>query len=72
MSTGTGHVHDKGLHRYTKKHTERDLTPSEQAAFAVAKAANDRDAMDAILEEAGIHHGKTHQQKFLRDGRELQ
>lgn len=50
-----------------------ELTLSEQAAFAVAKAANDRDAMDAILEEAGITTGsRSAHPKFLRDGRELQ
>ena len=50
-----------------------ELTESEQAAFAVAKAANDRDAMDAILEEAGITTGsRSANPKYLRDGRELQ
>ncbi len=50
-----------------------ELTSSEQAAYAVAKAANDRDAMDAILEEAGIFGGhRFATTKYLRDGRELQ
>lgn len=49
-----------------------DLTASEQEAFAVAKAANDRDAMDAILDEAGVGDGWSSSSKYLRDGRELQ
>ncbi len=61
-------------HRHFAPHkTATDLTASEQAAYEVAKAANDRDAMHAILEEAGIAGGgRTHSAKFLRDGRELE
>ena len=53
-----------------RKWVAPELTASEQMAFAVAKAANDRDAMDAILEEAGMVT-VTHSPKVLRDGREL-
>lgn len=57
---------------YTVRHRAAELTESEQQAYQVAQAANDRDAMDAILEEAGLDTGRgVHSQKFLRDGREL-
>jgi hypothetical protein len=55
------------------RRTRTELTSSEQAAYAAAKAANDRDTMDAILEEAGIITGnRATNPKYLRDGRELQ
>ena len=53
--------------------TDSELTLSEQEAYLVAKAANDRDAMQAILEEAGlVGRDRSTSQKFLRDGRELE
>jgi hypothetical protein len=49
-----------------------ELTDDQQAAFMVAKAANDRDAMDAIIEEAGVYQNeRLPSQKYLRDGRSL-
>ena len=61
-----------GSQMYTVRHRAAELTESEQQAYQVAQAANDRDAMDAILEEAGIGGGRgAHSQKYLRDGREL-
>lgn len=65
-SFGKGYLHGKPGHQ------SNDMTAEQQAALMVAKAANDRDAIAAIYEEAGIAHGNTHRQKFLRDGRELQ
>jgi hypothetical protein len=48
------------------------LTETQKAAFAVARQANDRDAMEAILDEAGvIKPTKGDTPKFLKDGREL-
>ncbi|MBY0538124.1 hypothetical protein K2P47_01855 [Patescibacteria group bacterium] len=49
-----------------------ELTEIQKAAFAVARQANDRDAMEAILDEAGIvKPTKGDSPKFLKDGREL-
>ncbi len=50
-----------------------ELTEEQQAAFAVAKVANDRDAMHAILEEAGVAMGERGGAgpQHLRDGREI-
>lgn len=56
---------------YTTRHRAAELTESEQQAYQVAQAANDRDAMDAILEEAGIGSSRGSSLKYLRDGREL-
>ena len=66
----------KGHHGMHKMHGEppffEQLTESQKAAFTVAKQANDRDAMDGILEEAGIvKPTKGEVPKFLKDGREL-
>lgn len=66
----------RGHHSMHKKHGEppffEQLTESQKAAFTVAKQANDRDAMDGILEEAGIvKPTKGEVPKFLKDGREL-
>lgn len=48
------------------------LTETQKQAFAVARQANDRDAMDGILDEAGIvKPTKGDTPKFLKDGREL-
>ncbi len=56
-----------------KRHSWREeLTHEQAAAFMVAQAANDRDAMDAIMEEAGIVRGdRSSAPKYLRDGRVL-
>ncbi len=49
-----------------------ELTEAQIQAFNVARQANDRDAMDAIMEEAGIiKPSKGEVPKFLKDGREL-
>jgi hypothetical protein len=57
---------------YTTRHSVSELTESEQQAYQVALMANDREAMDAILEEAGIGgRGGSFSQKYLKDGREL-
>jgi len=62
--------HSRG---FPMRHRVEELTTSEQQAYQVALAANDRDAMDAILEEAGILGSRgSYSPKFLRDGRELQ
>ena len=46
------------------------LTDTEMAAFQVAKQANDREAMQAILDEAGITNKDTGSTtKRMRDGR---
>jgi Zn-dependent membrane protease YugP len=73
----TGPKHHKmrgvGTDLRDSRQTRNELTPSEQAAYAAAKAANDRETMDAILEEAGITTGhRSGSAKYLRDGRELQ
>jgi hypothetical protein len=48
------------------------LTDAQKDAFAVARQANDRDAMEAILDEAGIvKPTKGDVPHRLRDGREL-
>jgi hypothetical protein len=48
------------------------LTSAQKEAFTVARQANDRDAMEAILDEAGIvKPTKGDAPKFLKDGREL-
>lgn len=70
---------NKGMHRgygmrgHHGEHAAFDqLTDTQKAAFAVARQANDRDAMEAILDEAGIvKPTKGDSPKFLRDGREL-
>jgi hypothetical protein len=66
----------KGGHGVRGHHGEppflEQLTGAQKAAFAVARQANDRDAMDAILDEAGIvKPTKGDSPKFLKDGREL-
>ena len=51
---------------------KEELTEAQIQAFNVARQANDRDAMDAIMEEAGIvKPSKGEVPKFLKDGREL-
>lgn len=65
-----------GGHGLGKHHGEtpflEQLTETQKAAFAVARQANDRDAMEAILDEAGIvKPTKGDTPKFLKDGREL-
>jgi 5-enolpyruvylshikimate-3-phosphate synthase len=67
--------HGKGFGRHGM-HGEppflEQLTDAQKAAFAVARQANDRDAMDAILDEAGVvKPTKGETPKFLKDGREL-
>ncbi len=62
--------------RYKQGHGEaplrEELTEAQIQAFNVARQANDRDAMDAIMEEAGIvKPSKGEVPKFLKDGREL-
>ena len=49
-----------------------ELTDAQKQVFNVARQANDRDAMEAIMEEAGIiKPTKGDVPKFLKDGREL-
>ncbi len=49
-----------------------ELTDSQKEAFSVARQANDKDAMDAIMDEAGIvKPTKGDTPHRLRDGREL-
>lgn len=63
-------------HRGRGNHTElpflSELTDSQKEAFSVARQANDKDAMDAIMDEAGIvKPTKGDTPHRLRDGREL-
>jgi hypothetical protein len=53
-------------------HVMSELTEREQEAFKVAAAANDRDTMTAILEDAGVQNMRSMHNHRLRDGRELQ
>lgn len=49
-----------------------DLTADQNAALTVARMANDRDAMNAILEEAGMAGDEwSNGPRRLRDGRAL-
>ncbi len=65
-------LHGEHAHTGKKQVRGEELTPEQQAAFAVARSANDREAMDAIIEEAGIGRAsRVHSPKFLRDGRIL-
>lgn len=65
-----GHHGGRGLHGEPPFLDQ--LTDAQKAAFNVARQANDRDAMDAILDEAGvIKPTKGDSPKFLKDGREL-
>jgi hypothetical protein len=60
---GSHHGHNGGID---------SLSDDQKAAFEVAKTANDRETMQAIMVEAGMsrdEHGFN--PKFLRDGREL-
>lgn len=62
------HKHYK--HAVAPHHPE--LTSTQAAALAAAQSANDRDTMEAILEEAGIRSPKSgHGPHTLRDGRVL-
>jgi hypothetical protein len=70
------HKDGKGGHGGRGLHGEPpfmdELTDAQKAAFNVARQANDRDAMDAILDEAGVvKPTKGDVPKFLKDGREL-
>lgn len=59
-------------HRHGEAPLREELTEAQVQAFNVARQANDRDAMDAIMEEAGIvKPSKGEVPKFLKDGREL-
>lgn len=61
-------------HRLTMGHQtfKRELTAAQEAAFFAAQSANDRDTMEAILEEAGIQTSKSgHGPQTMRDGRVL-
>lgn len=49
-------------------HRRGHLSPSEAEALRVARAANDQETVEAILEEAGI---KQHRMQRLKDGRLL-
>lgn len=65
-----GHHGGRGLHGEPPFLDQ--LTDAQKAAFNVARQANDRDAMEAILDEAGvIKPTKGDSPKFLKDGREL-
>jgi len=67
---GLSHKHHKPASVRHLHHPE--LTSSQQAAFAAAQSANDRDTMEAILEEAGIRSSKSgHGPHTMRDGRVL-
>ncbi|MES2749390.1 MAG: hypothetical protein V4606_03285 [Patescibacteria group bacterium] len=60
-------------HRHGEAPLREELTEAQIQAFNVARQANDRDAMEAIMEEAGIvKPSKGEVPKFLKDGRELQ
>lgn len=73
------HKVGKGPHGHSRGHRPNgeppfmdELTDAQKAAFNVARQANDRDAMDAILDEAGVvKPTKGDGPKFLKDGREL-
>jgi len=61
---------EHGLHG--KGQFKDQLTDAQKAAFSVARQANDGDAMEAILDEAGIiKPTKGEVPHRLRDGREL-
>ncbi len=62
----------KGYLEWGKQRVREEFTEEQQAALLVAKAANDREAIEAIYEEAGIRHGDSHRPKYLRDGREIE
>ena len=60
----------RGMH--SEQPFSDQLTDAQKVAFSVARQANDRDAMDGILDEAGIvKPTKGDTPKFLKDGREL-
>jgi hypothetical protein len=66
---GKGH-RGHGMHGQPKFLSQ--LTDAQKDAFAVARQANDKDAMEAILDEAGIvKPTKGDVPHRLRDGREL-
>lgn len=67
------HVGHRGMHGHHGEPPFLDeLTDTQKAAFAVARQANDREAMEAILDEAGIvKPTKGDTPHRLRDGREL-
>ena len=68
-----GDKHHKVRGHHGAHPTMDQLTGAQKAAFNVARQANDREAMEAILEEAGVvkpTRGDT--PRFLKDGRELQ
>ncbi len=71
--TELGMLTQNGRAHIVKKHSwHEELTDEQAAAFTVAQAANDRDAMEAIIEEAGIVRGdRSSSPKYLRDGRIL-
>ena len=49
-----------------------DLSDSQKEAMSVALAANDHDAVQAIMEDRGVFKGgKRDHVKFLRDGRQM-
>ena len=62
----------KGHGTYGQSSFFSQLTDTQKEAFNVARQANDRDAMDAILDEAGVvKPTKGDTPKFLKDGREI-
>lgn len=64
---GKGHIH--GMHG---KQMMEQLSDAQKEALSVARQANDKDAMEAILDEAGIvKPTKGDTPHRLRDGREL-
>lgn len=69
---GRGVMHGRNKHGHSEAPLREELTEAQIQAFNVARQANDRDAMDAIMEEAGIvKPSKGEVPKFLKDGREL-
>ena len=69
---GRGVMHGRNKHGHSEAPLQEELTEAQIQAFNVARQANDRDAMDAIMEEAGIvKPSKGEVPKFLKDGREL-
>lgn len=69
---GRGMMHGRYKNGHGEAPLREELTEAQIQAFNVARQANDRDAMEAIMEEAGIvKPSKGEVPKFLKDGREL-
>lgn len=72
MSPKTGHHQVRRGVAATARFHHLELTSAQEAAYFAAQSANDRETMDAILEEAGISSSKNaYGPHTMRDGRIL-